>query len=149
MRRKRRKCYIRKNRHTFQAKCVIYAGELLARCSFTGTQVGLAGRWESPYSIIMLWTHRVRQGKSTLGVIYVQARTSLISIQPPYSMRRRTIPRADTRKRHVYYDWDQRPCPSPPLPNSWGHYQKRRSRGSSKISSGAPRQPWETKNFLH
>jgi len=25
-----------------------------------GTQAGLAGRWESPYSIIMLWTHRVR-----------------------------------------------------------------------------------------
>src|SRR5207248_6907913 len=64
----------------------------------------------------------------------------LISIQPPYSMRRRTIPRADTRKRHVYYDWDQRPCPSPPLPNSSGHHQKRRSQESSKTSSGVPRQ---------
>jgi len=25
-------------------------------------------------------------------------------------MKRRTIPRAGTRKRHAYYDWDQRPC---------------------------------------
>jgi hypothetical protein len=25
-------------------------------------------------------------------------------------MMRRTIPRAGTRKRHAYYDWDQRPC---------------------------------------
>ncbi len=114
----------------------------LQEVPLTGTWVGLAGRWESPYSIILLWTHRVRLRRSTLEVFYVQARRSLTSIQPPYSMRRRTIPRADTRKRHVYYDWDQRPCPSPPLPNSPGLYQKRRSRESSKTSSGAPQQLW-------
>ena len=73
---------------------------------------------------------------------------SLISIWPPYPMRRRTIPRADTRNRHVYYDWDQRPCPSPPLPNSLGHHQKRHSHESSKTSSGAPQQPWVDINLF-
>jgi hypothetical protein len=68
-----------------------------------------------------------------------------ISIQPPYSMRRRTIPRADTRKRHVYYDWDQRPCPSPPLPNSWDLTRSDVPNESSKTSSGVPRQPWVDK----
>src|SRR6266487_2130966 len=53
---------------------------------------------------------KVGKGESTLEVNYVQTRkTYNTSIQPPYPMRRRTIPRADTRKRHVYYDWDQRP----------------------------------------
>jgi len=34
--------------------------ELLVRGSWEGTQVGLAGRWESPYSTSLMWTHRVR-----------------------------------------------------------------------------------------
>ena len=31
-------------------------------------------------------------------------------------MRRRTFPQAGLRNARAYYDWGQRPCPSPPLP---------------------------------
>jgi len=35
-----------------------------------------------------------------------------------YSMRSRTVPTAGTKKMNAYYDWGQRPCPSPPLPEN-------------------------------
>ncbi len=38
-----------------------------------------------------------------------------------YSMRSRTLPETDKCERPAYYDWGQRPCPSPPLPNNWSY----------------------------
>ena len=71
--------------------------------------------------------HRVRRRWMYTGSIN---RRLDISRCPSYPMRKRTVPRVGTRKEEAYYDWGQRPCPSPPLPRQlelspWATFPKR------------------------
>jgi hypothetical protein len=70
---------------------------------------GLTGRWNIAYS-------------TSFSDVYLSSKTAVMhqrirkqSIREPYSIRRRTFPKAGTYVVYAYYDWGQRPCPSPPF----------------------------------
>jgi hypothetical protein len=96
---------------------------------------GLTGRWNIAYS-------------TSFSDVCLSSKTAVMhqrirkqSIQESYSIRRRTFPKAGTYIMYIYYDWGQRPCPSPP-------FTRNRSRiSSSDIIRECLRPCWNTKQL--